>query len=124
MLPCFRDLICSLHRFLPSSPNKMDSLKAPEEVPSHQLGLSHTLGQSLSLDKCKMRTVGDVADPICPKSRGSQVWPPAKGSCFVCSMGTLLLNVMFKGFPIDIKQTFLSVELPFMVLERKCARVS
>lgn len=124
MLPCFRDLVCSLHRFLASSPNKMGGLKAPEEVPSHQLGLSDTLGHSLSLDKCKTRTVRDVADRICPKSRGSQVFPPAKGSCFVCSTGTLLLYVMFKGFLTDIKPTFLSAQLPFMILERKCARVS
>jgi len=39
-------------------------------------------------------------------------------------MGTLLLNVMFKAFLRDIKQTFLSVQLPYMILERKYSRMS
>lgn len=118
MLPCFRDLGCGVNTFLTSSQNKTCSLMVlSREMPSCGLGLSPTLGQSLNLGKCKTRTVGDVADPSAPNLDAAAGCPSAKGSCFVCSMGTWFLNVMSKGFHTDIKQTSLSVQLPYMILD-------
>lgn len=95
MLPCFQDSVCGLNTFLTASQLQSCHVQELSRGASCRLGRSPALGHSHSLGSSRAG-LGVLPSRV-SQMEVARVCPLAECSYFVCSVGTLLLHVMFKA---------------------------